>query len=322
MNRAPTSPVFSCQSWATIWRPVGAESGALLTSYRPSPPQPSLPKVSQVLSTLLSGPTESTCEGPRRFQCKSGECVDGRKVCDAQRDCRDWSDEPLKECGTVPVSVRLLDQPPVTPLPALRPQPSPAPLHMCCPVVSEGALCLWGLLFCVSANLRAFPFQMLKIVLPLVNTASLQLFQIQTSECVLTWELFSLSHCFCPAVLARALASEAFQPPQQGTLQWKRWGTASGWPDEAQMKVTGLKPGLDKDRADPAAEGGTVLCPEELSGRPDSQAGHKQGGGCPDGQSCRARCPAKRGRRVWIAGGWTSPRACGKLRVGSRKVHF
>lgn len=117
MNRAPTSPVFSCQSWATDWRPVGAESGALLTSHRPSPPQPSLPKVSQVLSTLLSGPTESTCEGPRRFQCKSGECVDGRKVCDAQRDCRDWSDEPLKECGTVPVSVRLLDQPPVTPPP-------------------------------------------------------------------------------------------------------------------------------------------------------------------------------------------------------------
>lgn len=71
--------------------------------------RPSLLKVSQVLSTLLSGPTESTCEGPRRFQCKSGECVDGGKVCDAQRDCRDWSDEPLKECGTVPVRIQLLD---------------------------------------------------------------------------------------------------------------------------------------------------------------------------------------------------------------------
>lgn len=72
------------------------------------PAQPSLLKVSQMLSTLLSGPTESTCESPRRFQCKSGECVDGGKVCDAQRDCRDWSDEPLKECGTVPVCLQLL----------------------------------------------------------------------------------------------------------------------------------------------------------------------------------------------------------------------
>lgn len=57
------------------------------------------PPVSQALSTLLSGPTESTCVGPRRFQCKSGECVDGGKVCDDQRDCRDWSDEPQKVCG-------------------------------------------------------------------------------------------------------------------------------------------------------------------------------------------------------------------------------
>lgn len=91
------------------------------------------------------------------------------------------------------------------------------------------------------------------------------------------------------------------------------------------MKVTGLRPGLGKDRADPAAEGGTVLCPEELSGRPDSQAGHKQGmqgGSCPDGQSCQAGFQAKRSGRVWTAGGRTSPRACGKPRAGSRKVHF
>jgi len=45
--------------------------------------------------------TESACESPSKFQCKSGECIDGGKVCDSHRDCRDWSDEPLKECGTV-----------------------------------------------------------------------------------------------------------------------------------------------------------------------------------------------------------------------------
>lgn len=67
------------------------------------------------------------------------------------------------------------------------------------------------------------------------------------------------------------------------------------------MKVTGLRPGLCKDRADPAAEGGTVLCPEELSGRTGSQAGHErgaQGGSCPDGQSCQAGFQAKRSRKV------------------------
>ena len=68
------------------------------------------------------------------------------------------------------------------------------------------------------------------------------------------------------------------------------------------MKVTGLRPGLGKDRADPTAEGGTILCPEELSGRPDSQAGHKQGiqgGSCPDGQSCQARFQAKRSMTIY-----------------------
>lgn len=35
--------------------------------------------------------------------------MDGGKVCDAQRDCRDWSDEPLKECGTVPIYVSTAD---------------------------------------------------------------------------------------------------------------------------------------------------------------------------------------------------------------------
>uniref|UniRef100_A0A8C9AW64 Low density lipoprotein receptor n=1 Tax=Phocoena sinus TaxID=42100 RepID=A0A8C9AW64_PHOSS len=40
------------------------------------------------------------CEGPNKFKCQSGECISLDKVCDSVRDCRDWSDEPLKECGT------------------------------------------------------------------------------------------------------------------------------------------------------------------------------------------------------------------------------
>ncbi|XP_032392479.1 low-density lipoprotein receptor [Etheostoma spectabile] len=39
------------------------------------------------------------CEGPTRFKCRSGECISMEKVCDKHRDCRDWSDEPLRECG-------------------------------------------------------------------------------------------------------------------------------------------------------------------------------------------------------------------------------
>uniref|UniRef100_A0A2K6TWY5 Low density lipoprotein receptor n=1 Tax=Saimiri boliviensis boliviensis TaxID=39432 RepID=A0A2K6TWY5_SAIBB len=40
------------------------------------------------------------CEGPNKFKCHSGECITLDKVCNSARDCRDWSDEPLKECGT------------------------------------------------------------------------------------------------------------------------------------------------------------------------------------------------------------------------------
>uniref|UniRef100_A0AC11B8F5 Low density lipoprotein receptor n=1 Tax=Ovis aries TaxID=9940 RepID=A0AC11B8F5_SHEEP len=40
------------------------------------------------------------CEGPNKFKCHSGECISLDKVCNSIRDCRDWSDEPLKDCGT------------------------------------------------------------------------------------------------------------------------------------------------------------------------------------------------------------------------------
>lgn len=39
------------------------------------------------------------CEGPLKFQCKNGECIDSTKVCDSVKDCKDRSDEPKKECG-------------------------------------------------------------------------------------------------------------------------------------------------------------------------------------------------------------------------------
>uniref|UniRef100_A0A3P8XJT4 EGF-like domain-containing protein n=1 Tax=Esox lucius TaxID=8010 RepID=A0A3P8XJT4_ESOLU len=39
------------------------------------------------------------CEGPRKFLCKNGECIDSAKVCDNVKDCKDRSDEPKKECG-------------------------------------------------------------------------------------------------------------------------------------------------------------------------------------------------------------------------------
>lgn len=39
------------------------------------------------------------CEGPQKFLCKNGECIDSSKVCDSVKDCKDRSDEPKKECG-------------------------------------------------------------------------------------------------------------------------------------------------------------------------------------------------------------------------------
>lgn len=47
----------------------------------------------------LHSPTVTKCDGPRRFRCKNGECIDSSKVCDNVKDCKDWSDEPMKECG-------------------------------------------------------------------------------------------------------------------------------------------------------------------------------------------------------------------------------
>lgn len=43
--------------------------------------------------------TVTKCDGPRKFRCKNGECIDSSKVCDNVKDCKDWSDEPMKECG-------------------------------------------------------------------------------------------------------------------------------------------------------------------------------------------------------------------------------
>lgn len=45
------------------------------------------------------GFTVNQCLGPGKFKCRSGECIDISKVCDQEQDCRDWSDEPLKECS-------------------------------------------------------------------------------------------------------------------------------------------------------------------------------------------------------------------------------
>lgn len=39
------------------------------------------------------------CEGPLKFLCRNGECIDGTKVCDNVKDCKDRSDEPKKECS-------------------------------------------------------------------------------------------------------------------------------------------------------------------------------------------------------------------------------
>lgn len=41
----------------------------------------------------------SACNGPDKFKCRSGECIELSKVCNQLRDCSDWSDEPIKECS-------------------------------------------------------------------------------------------------------------------------------------------------------------------------------------------------------------------------------
>lgn len=61
-----------------------------------------------LMNTLAKSPTftlsdvfaaVTKCDGPRKFRCKNGECIDSSKVCDNVKDCKDWSDEPAKECG-------------------------------------------------------------------------------------------------------------------------------------------------------------------------------------------------------------------------------
>lgn len=63
------------------------------------------------------------CEGPLKFQCKNGECIDSTNVCDSVKDCKDRSDEPKKECGK-------RDLPALTRLPALA--AGSCPSHACC----------------------------------------------------------------------------------------------------------------------------------------------------------------------------------------------
>lgn len=48
------------------------------------------------------------CEGPLKFLCKNGECIDSSKVCDSVKDCKDRSDEPKKECGKTVLNLRPL----------------------------------------------------------------------------------------------------------------------------------------------------------------------------------------------------------------------
>lgn len=57
------------------------------------------PLVYNGMSYVRVSVTATHCEGPTRFKCRSGECISMERVCDKQRDCRDWSDEPLRECG-------------------------------------------------------------------------------------------------------------------------------------------------------------------------------------------------------------------------------
>ena len=51
------------------------------------------------INTLLLFYTVNECDGPTMFKCRSGECISMEKVCNKQTDCRDRSDEPVKECG-------------------------------------------------------------------------------------------------------------------------------------------------------------------------------------------------------------------------------
>lgn len=57
-----------------------------------------LPEIVKIFPVSLPA-TATKCEGPLKFLCKNGECIDSAKVCDNVKDCKDRSDEPKKECG-------------------------------------------------------------------------------------------------------------------------------------------------------------------------------------------------------------------------------
>lgn len=278
VSRMSMGPAFSFLSWATLetWG-LGLEQGLSLSPVGPGTAQPFLPKVSQSLFTFSSGLTESTCEGPRRFQCKSGECVDGGKVCDAQRDCRDWSDELLKECGTVLSTSNSWTNPPATPPPsswAQGPRMPPCPHTFCSDplsglmhsVASHGTSALWASFSASPQNSKVFPFQpsCSKVIFPLTNLAyPPDVLHLQTSESVLSG-IFSLPGCSYLADLARALASEAFQPPA-GEPCKKEVDNSRHTPGPLRS------PGLSGNRSDAAAGGGS-----RLAGWTSMKKGRKQ----------------------------------------------
>lgn len=61
---------------------------------------PAVAHTNAPVSPFLAAATR--CEGPLKFLCKNGECIDSSKVCDSVKDCKDRSDEPKKECGKRP----------------------------------------------------------------------------------------------------------------------------------------------------------------------------------------------------------------------------
>lgn len=81
---------------------VGCVNGETLRSLLPSrlpAARLRLWSVCRKTSHVHLSVTATHCEGPTRFKCRSGECISMERVCDQRRDCRDWSDEPLRECG-------------------------------------------------------------------------------------------------------------------------------------------------------------------------------------------------------------------------------
>ena len=80
------------------------------------------------------------CEGPNKVKCHSGEWITLDKVCNSIRDCRDWSDEPLKECGEPPgvqVALGLMGSW------GWDPDVGAVGLQVFCPPMPMSALALW-----------------------------------------------------------------------------------------------------------------------------------------------------------------------------------